>query len=561
MNKNLIASLALTSIVVLTGCSKKISPFSSEYFTTTPTPLEVVGDKVPGTVSGNIPAKFFQKNAEVTITPILVYGDKETTSSPYTLQGEKVRGNNQVISFNNGGSVTLPVMYEYNPEMDKSDLYLAFDVKQGNKTYVLPRVKVGEGVLATPTLATAASIRPAVAADKFQRIINEKHNADIKFLINQTNIRASELKSAELAALNEQIKKAQDAPNKEIQEINISSYASPEGGVQLNTRIAEGREKNTQEYLNKELKKNDIKNFGDLTAEFTPEDWEGFKELVSQSNIQDKELILSVLSMYSDPEQREKEIRNLSSVFDQLAKEILPQLRYSRLTASINVIGKSDEEIMNAFNSDPKTLTVDEMLYCATLTNDNNKKLEIYNKCVEVYPNDYRGYNNLGMCQYNEKEYTAAARNFTKAAQMAPGSSEAKMNQGLIALIEKDYRQANQRFGSAAGAEGLPEALGVYYLNLGDNNAAVKAFGNTKSNNAALAQILTKDYSAAKNTLSAIATPDATTYYLLAVLGARTNNEQMVNSNLRQAVRLDSSLAQKAKNDIEFAKFNISSAL
>lgn len=545
--------------MVLTGCGKKLTEISAEYFSVNPSPLEVVGDKVPATVTGQIPEKFFVKNAEVTVTPYLVYGDKETASAPYTVQGEKVNGNNQVISYDNGGTVTIPVMYAYTPEMDKSELWLDFQVQQGSKTYALPRVKVADGVVSTATLATAATIEPAITSDNFQRVINEKYTADIRFLINQTNIRKSELSSSELANLEQQIAGAQEDDRREIESVNIASYASPDGGVKLNTRIAEGREKSTQKYLDNSFKKNNIKEFGELTADFTPQDWEGFQQLVSESNIQDKDLILSVLSMYKDPEQREREIRNLSTVFDQLAEEILPKLRKSRLTASINVIGKSDEELMEAFNTDPKSLTADELLYTATLTDDNNKRIEIYKACTEIYPNDYRGYNNLGMCQFIAGDYDSAKSNFAKAKKMAPDSKEVKMNEGLCQLMENDLKDANNSFGSAAGVDGLNEAIGVYYMKLGDYNNAVKAFGNTKSNNAALAQIMVKDYSTAKSTLSAIAEPDGTTYYLLAVIGARTNNEQMVLGNLSQAIKLDSSLSNKAANDIEFSKIDISS--
>lgn len=559
MNKKLTFAILLGGSLVLTGCGKKLTEISAEYFSVNPSPLEVVGDKVPATVTGQIPEKFFVKNAEVTVTPYLVYGDKETASAPYTVQGEKVNGNNQVISYDNGGTVTIPVMYAYTPEMDKSELWLDFQVQQGSKTYALPRVKVADGVVSTATLATAATIEPAITSDNFQRVINEKYTADIRFLINQTNIRKSELSSSELANLEQQIAGAQEDDRREIESVNIASYASPDGGVKLNTRIAEGREKSTQKYLDNSFKKNNIKEFGELTADFTPQDWEGFQQLVSESNIQDKDLILSVLSMYKDPEQREREIRNLSTVFDQLAEEILPKLRKSRLTASINVIGKSDEELMEAFNTDPKSLTADELLYTATLTDDNNKRIEIYKACTEIYPNDYRGYNNLGMCQFIAGDYDSAKSNFAKAKKMAPDSKEVKMNEGLCQLMENDLKDANNSFGSAAGVDGLNEAIGVYYMKLGDYNNAVKAFGNTKSNNAALAQIMVKDYSTAKSTLSAIAEPDGTTYYLLAVIGARTNNEQMVLGNLSQAIKLDSSLSNKAANDIEFSKIDISS--
>ena len=561
MNAKHISAIALSGLVLLTGCSKKLNQFSPDYFTVNPNPLEVTGDKVPATVTAKVPAKFFVKNAEVTVTPYLCFEGKEVASQPYSFQGEKVRGNAPVISYENGGSVTIPVMYNYEPDMIKSDLELAFDVKQGNKQYVLPRVKVANGVIATAALADASTVNPALAQDKFQRIINEKYNADIHFLINQANIRDGQLKSTEMLALNQQIKDASGDKSREIEEINISSYASPEGSLDLNTRLAESREKNTQSYLKNQLKKDNVTEFGELTANFTPEDWEGFQKLVSASNIQDKELILSVLPMYKDPEQREKEIRNLSSIFDQLADQILPQLRRSRITASINVIGKSDAEILDLVNTNPSALNVDELLYAATLVDSNADKMKIYDKAAELYPNDYRTYNDLGLTQYKAGDYDAAKANFAKATRIAPNATEPQMNLGLISLMNKDYRQANQKFGAAAGLEELNDAMGTYYLMTGDATAAVKAFGDAKTNNAALAQILAKDYSKAKSTLAGIANPDATTYYITAILGARTNNDAMVNNNLRQAVRLDRSLAAKAAKDLEFRNFNISAIL
>ena len=561
MNSKFFLSVLVGATLALTSCNKKLSEISAEYFTVNPSPLEVVAGKVPATVTGQIPEKFFVKNAEVTVTPYLVYGDQETASTPYKLIGEDVNGNGQTVSYDNGGTVTVPVSFDYVPEMIKSSLVLDFQVQQGKKTYVLPRIKVADGVIATATLADAGAVVPATTADKFQRIINEQYNAEIKFLINQSNVRKSELESQQLADFNSAIANAQGNDRIEVEEVNISSYASPDGKYDFNQRLAGNREKNTKKYLEKSFKDNEIKEFGELTADFTAEDWEGFKELVSKSDIQDKDLILNVLSMYSDPEQREKEIRNLSEVFEQIADEILPQLRRSRLTASINVIGKSDEEIMQAFNSDPKSLNVEELLYCGTLTDDNNKRIEIYKACTENYPNDYRGYNNLGMCQYIAGNYDAAKANFNKAANLAPESAETHMNQGLCDLIDENFDAANEKFGAAAGAEGLNEAIGVYYMEKGDYNAAANAFGDAKTNNAALAQILTKDYSKARNTLAAINEPDANTYYLMAVLGARTNNEQMVLSNLRQAIDKDSTLRDKAANDLEFAKFNITSAL
>jgi len=557
MKKILYSSLAVGSLVLLSSCNGKMGQFKADYFNTNPNPLEVVGQTVPATVTGNIPAKFFKKNATVTITPVLVYGGQQTAANPVTYQGEKVRSNNPVVNYNNGGTVTIPVNYLYTPEMQKSELYLTFNVQQGNKQYVLPQVKVANGVIATAALADAGTVNPATAADKFQRVINDKYTADIRFLINQANIRKGELDSQGVVDLNETLRSAAAAPNQQIEEINISSYASPEGAYDFNHQLAEKREKNTSAYLENQLKKDKITEFGELTKQFTAEDWEGFQQLVAASNIQDKDLILSVLSNVKDPEIREKEIRNLATVFETLADQILPQLRRSHITASINTIGKSDEELARLAQSDPKSLTVDELLYAATLTDDNNRKAQIYEQATRIYPNDYRGFNNLGKAQFINKDYTAAVASLNKAARLAPNSSEVAMNQGLVQLVNKDYNAANRSFSNAAGLQGLGDALGVYYLTQGDNAAAVKAFGSSKSNNAALAQILTKNYAAAKNTLGAIANPDATTYYLTAILGARTNNASMVTTNLDKAIKLDNSLATMALNDLEFANFNL----
>ncbi len=554
--------VALGTALALSSCGKKLGQFSADNFTVNPNPLEVVGQNVPAQITARVPAKFFLKNAEVTVTPYLVYNGTETASQPYSFQGEKVRGNAPVVSYEYGGTFTVPARFAYVPEMAKSELELAFTVTQGKKQYVLPRVKVADGVIATAAMADAATVNPALAADGFQRIINEKYAADIMFLINQANIRANQLNTDAMVELRKEILAAAGDSARVIEELNIQSYASPDGGLDINERLAANREKNTTSYLQGQLKKDKITEFGELTAQFTPEDWEGFQRLVSQSNIQDKDLILSVLSMYKDPEQREREIRNLSNVFEQLADQILPQLRYSRITASINVIGKSDKEISALAATNPSALNIEELLYAATLTDDNATRMKIYETATRQFPNDYRTWNDLGMTQYIARNYTGAQKSFEKAAQLAPaGNNEPAMNLGLIDLLNGKYDRANQRFGSAAGVSALNDALGVYYLKTGDNAAAVRAFGDSKSNNAALAQILTKDYSKAKQTLAGISTPDATTYYLMAVLGARTNNESMLNTNLRQAIRLDSKMADKARKDLEFNGFNLSKAL
>lgn len=561
MNNKLYLTLALGATLMLSSCGKKLGQFSADYFTTNPNPLEVVGEKVPATVTAKVPAKFFVKNATVTVTPYLVFDGQEVASQAYTFQGEKVRGNAPVVSYEYGGTYTIPVSYDYVPAMAKSELQLAFNVTQGGKTYTLPRVKVADGVVATAIMADAATIEPAMSTDAFQRIISEQHAADILFLINVANLRPSELNSEQMKALQQQIVDANAAPNRVIKEINIKSYASPDGAYDFNEKLAEQREINTKGYVEKELKKNKIADFGKLTADYTPEDWEGLQKLISESNLKDKKLILDVLGMYKDPEQREKELQNYIHIYEDLPDVILPKLRYSRITAAIDLVGKSDEEICKLAKNDPKQLSVEEILYAASLTNDNGERMAIYESATKLYPNDYRTWNNLGMTQYVAEKYNDAKRSFAKAADLNGNATDVKMNLGLLDMLEGKYSDANRMFGAAGGQKDLGDALGVYYLKTGDNAAAARAFGDAVNNNAALAQILTKNYTKAKSILDGISNPDATTYYLKAVLGARTNNESMVTSNLREAIKLDNSLVKKAATDLEFANFNISNLL
>ena len=552
MIKKLYLPLLMALVVALSSCNKKMGELSSDYFTTTPQVLEAVAGKVPVTINGKFPEKYFNKKAVVEVTPVLRWNGGEAKGQPAVFQGEKVEGNDQTISYKVGGNYTMKTSFDYVPEMAKSELYLEFNAKIGNKTVTIPAVKIADGVISTSELVenTLQSANPANGDDAFQRIIKEKHNANIMFLIQQANIRASELKTAK--EFNKEVAEVNEAANKKISNIEVSAYASPDGGVKLNTGLAENRESNTTKMLSKDLKKAKVD--APIDSKYTAQDWEGFQELVSKSNIQDKELILRVLSMYQDPEQREQEIKNISSVYKTLADEILPQLRRSRLTLNYEIIGKSDDEIASLAASNPKELTLEELLYAATLTNDNGKKEVIYTKATELFPNDYRAFNNLGKLAYQAGNIDKAESYLKKAAnnQAAP---EVNMNLGLVALAKGDKNAAEAYLGKAAGAKELGETLGNLYIAQGQYERAVNSFGDAKTNSAALAQILAKDYNKAKNTLANIEKPDAYTDYLMAVLGARTNNQSMLTSSLKNAVAKDSSLAKKAATDLEFAKY------
>ncbi len=553
MIKKLYLPLVALLVLAFSSCSK-MGELSPDYFTTNPEVLEAIGGKVPVTITGKFPEKYFKKNATVEVTPVLRWEGGEAKGQPATFQGEKVQGNDQTISYKTGGTYTMKASFDYVPEMAKSELYLDFKIKKGKKEYTIPSVKIADGVIATSELPTVNSANAAYAPDAFQRIIKQAKEAQIMFLIQQANLRASELKSDSLKAFHKQVVAvAGDTKNYKLNNIEISAYASPDGGVELNTTLAENRQNNTEKYMNQQLKKGKIET--EVDAKYTAQDWDGFQELVSKSNIQDKDLILRVLSMYSDPEQRETEIKNISSVYKTLADEILPQLRRARLTANYDVIGRSDEEINAAFDTDAKVLSNDELLYAATLTNDNARKEAIYKKTVELYPNDFRAYNNLGMMAYANGDLATAENYFKQAASKNANAAEANTNLGLIELTKGNVANAETYLSKSTGANTANEALGNLYIKQGQYDRAVQAFGDTKTNSAALAQILAKDYNKAKSTLSAVKNPDAYTNYLMAVVGARTNNADLVKSSMDKVKQQDAALAAKAQNDREFAKY------
>jgi len=537
--------------VLATSCSKKtITPLSNSLFTTNPSPLELVGTKVPVTVNGRFPAKWLDKETTVSVTPVLKYAGGEALGTTYNYQGEKVAGNGIVVNYESGAPITLKSEFNYTPAMKKSELFLRFVFsRKGKSVEGFPDVKVADGVVATQALASAATTTPAYAPDAFQRIIKETYDADILFLIQQAELRSSELNSSNLAAWKDLVKEADDNSRKNLN-VEVSAYASPDGGFELNEKLAEKREQNTTNYLSKEFKKNNVDT--EINAKYTAQDWEGFQKLVQASSLQDKDLVLRVLSMYKDTETREREIKNISAVYSDLAETILPKLRRSRLIANIEVIGKTDQELKSAANSDLSGLSLEELLYAANL--DGVSKEKVYTHVTQKYPNDYRGWNNLGAYYFQNGQSAKAAQAFNKAASAGSRAPEANMNQALISLAEGNTSKAEQLLGSASGASTIGEAMGLLYLQKGEYNKAVQSFGDAKTNNAAVAQILTKNYNKAQQTLDAVAKKDATTYYLAALVAARTNNAAGVAGNLKTALQ-QGVPASEVSNDIEFAKF------
>lgn len=520
--------------------------------------MEAVSGKVPVTINGRFPEKYMKKKAVVTVTPEIRYEGGKATGQSATFQGEKVQGNDQEISYKLGGNYTMKNSFDYVPEMQKSELYLTFQARVGKKEVEVPAVKVADGVLATSTLIkeTAGQGTPADAADAYQYAIKQTKQAQIKYLINQANVRTSELKST---SVQEFVKTLRDIKADQkgfmLENIEVSAYASPDGDLDFNTKLAEKRQNTSSNYVSKQLKANELNTKVD--EKYTAEDWDGFKELLQASNIQDKDVILRVLSMYEDPEEREKQIRNLSAGYKELADEILPELRRARLTINYNLIGRTDDEIKQQYKADAKELSVEELLYAATLTNDANEKKDIYTTTTKQYPEDYRAYNNLASLAYQDGDLAAAKNYLAQAAAKKGDAAEVNANRAFVAMAEGNYDEAQNYLSKATAAKNYNELLGNLQVAQGNYAQAAQSLQGVKTNSAALAQILNKDYTAAASTLSQVAKPNATASYLKAIVSARTGQNAAVISNLKDAIAKDANLKARAAKDLEFvALFN-----
>ena len=556
MKKTFKLIASVMAIAILTSCGTAVVP---PEFKANPDQLAVVGGVIETDITGTFPVKKFGKKAVVTVTPVLVYEGGEVAGKSVTFVGEKAKENGATVYYKEGGKFQAKASFDYIPEMGKNPsaakVVFRYNAKNGKKTVQIPDQVIIEGLNTTSHLAVAEDVKPQVTADKFQRIIQEVQEADIKFLIQQTNLRNSELKSQELKDLHAAIKDADTTANKAINKLEVAGYASPDGKEDLNAKLADARQAKTEKYLQKQLKKAKVN--AAIESNVTAEDWAGFQAAMEASNIQDKELVLRVLSMYTDPEEREAQIKNLSVVFKTIAEEVLPELRRSRLILTTDLIGKSDEEIATLAKNDPAALNVEELLYAATLTNDLGEKAAIYKKAVAQFGNDYRTHNNLGIVCFAQGNVAEARRCYAKALQLEPNNADINYNAGVAAMAENDLAKAEEYLGKAAGTQGdLNTAMGTLYTMKGNYAAAKNAYGNTVSNNAAVQQILNEDYAGARQTLSKVANPNATTAYLLAVVSARTNAREAVYENLKVAIQRDANLKAKAQHDVEFAKYH-----
>ncbi len=556
MKKTMI--LSAVAVAMLTSCGGGLKSLSADNFKVVPNPLETEGGQVQATINGMFPEQYMNRKAVVTVTPELRYTkngvQQAVKGQSATFQGEKVMGNDQTISYLLGGHYTMKTAFPYEAAMQQSDLFLTFDAKVGKKEVKVPAVKVATGVIATSELyhQTVSSAQPCVAPDAFQRITEQKLDANVKFLIQQAELRKSELQSnsvQDFVKLLQQIARDQEGLN--LSNVEISAYASPDGGLKLNEQLANKRQQNTESYVRQQLKNANLE--GGISSEYTAQDWEGFQELVKASNIQDKDVILRVLSMYQDPQEREQQIKNMSQGFRELAEGVLPELRRARMTINYEVIGRDDEQIFNQYQQDASKLSVEELIYAASIANTDREREDILKTTARLYTQDARAYNNLGTLAMQQGNYEEAKRYFQQA-QAVQKLPETSANLGLMALQQGDVQTAENLIAQSSGASGLAEALGNLHLAQGNYALAQQDFGYRPSNSAALAQLLNKDYARAQQTLKNIKNPDGITDYLAAIVQARQENYDAAASFLRSALQKNPGLKTYADKDLELVK-------
>ncbi len=543
--KGLAAAVGAT--VLLTGC-KLIGDLT---YTVTPDPLEMHGDSVKVTITVNIPEKGLHKKASAEITPKI--GDRSFKT--VTIQGEKATGNGQTIPYKAGGTVNYTDVIAYSPDMEHADLMATGNAKKGKKEIDVEPMKIADGTITTPFWVQNDD-KALIGTDNFVRTTEETYSAEINYLKGKSNVRGGEYKDQDVKDMEVWMADAQVNPKKAPKSVNIVSYASPEGEVAKNGELANDRATTGQEAAEKIFKNAGYTNEIKINQQPKGEDWVGFKKLVNASDLEDKAQIIRILEMYNDPTKRDQEIQNLSASYKALEKEILPSLRRSQIVVVYDKIGWSDEELKELSKTKPDTLTVEELLFTASLYEDLGEKMRVYNLVVQYYPEDWRGPNNVGYVYYMQNDLANAQTNLKKANDLNENAVTLN-NLGIIERINGNRDKAAELLNSAVSAG--PEVkynLGIIDIQNGDYAEAIGNMGSENTFNKALAQLLNGDYSAALSTIDA--SSDAETsygYYLKAIIGARQDNLDMVVNNLKSCFAKDSSLKAKAAEDREFIKF------
>ncbi len=569
--------LVLVAALVITGCGGlgKMNKYASTItYTVDPNPLIVKGDTVHVAINGNFPGKYFYKKAQVELTPTIVTGTdgmvetngvwapKSGTESPMKMagfQGEKAAGNYTVVPYETGKSFSYSDQVPYQPAMEQSQLMLKILGKQGKKEKPFDPIKLADGVITTPYLMMNDD-KVIMAKDNFVRVTNHSMSATINYLVASDVVRPTELKDADAKAMADFLKA--NAKNERIVLTGavIDGFASPEGEIKMNDGLADKRDVSGKRWLQGELARNKYakaKNDSMYTLNPRGEDWEGFRSAMQASSFKDKDLVLRVLEMYPDVDKRESEIKNMAATYTEIAEDILPKLRRSEVVLNYDKVGYSDEELAQLSKTSPDSLNVEELLKAAAnAANDVNEQLRIYKECERVHPTDHRASNNIGCIYYGQNKMAEAEAQFQKANSIQDNPISTN-NLAAIVRQKGDRKKAMEMLkkSTSAGPE-VKYNMGLINIQNGDYASANSNMSGTNDFNAALAKLLGGDAAGAQSILQQSADKDsAKGHYLMAIIGARLNNGDLVRNELGMAVKQEPALGDKAKKDLEFRAF------
>ncbi len=561
MDKRHVAPLLLAALLV-SGCGGlgKMNKYVKNItYTVDPNPLIVQGDSVAVNVNGNFPGKYFYRKAQAELTPTITYASGTTPLKMVGFQGDKAAGNYTVVPYETGKSFSYSDKVAYNPAMEQSELMLNILGKQGKKEKPFDAVKLADGVITTPYLVQSDD-KVIMAKDAFQRVTSHSMDAKLNYLINSSQVRPSELSDDDIKAMAAFLKARAKDPNYVFKSVTVNAWASPDGELSLNENLADDRAASAKAWVKSEMNRQKIaagKN--DSLYQLMPrgEDWDGFKAAMQQSTeVPDKDLVLRVLEMYPDVNKREQEIKNMAATYTEIADHILPSLRRSEIRLSYDIQGKTDEQLMAMSRNMPDSLNVEELLFTATLTNDPNEQLRIYKECERVHPRDERASNNIGCIYYAQNKMAEAEAQFQKSNSIKE-TAIATNNLAAITRQKGDRKKAMEMLKKATSAG--PEVkynMGIIDIQNGNYASANSNFSGTNDFNAALAKVLGGDAAGAQRILEASADKDtAKGHYLMAIIGARQNNGDMVRTQLGMAAKMDASMGEKAKKDLEFRAF------
>ena len=548
----------MLAVLLLAGCSlpKMIKTVEEINLEVTPSPVVLQGDDVTIDISGTFPPKYFAKKVTVAATPVLVWDGGEAAFETANYQGEDAAGNGTVVSWENGKSFSYTSTVPYEAAMkDNARLELRMSGAQGDKTGEFPAIELALGVMATQDLVQPDE-QFVIAPDNFQRIMTYVQDVTVNYGYQSSYVKSTEYRDEDWKAAKDLIALAASADSVTILGVATESYASPEGEISLNEDLAMDRANSANKAVTRELGRKKIE-LDEAAVRAMPkgEDWEGFKKAMRESDISDKDLILRVLEMYSDKNKREEEIKNIAKTYKEIEDGILPDLRRSQVAITYTVEGYTDEELIDLAKNNADILTVEELLFAATLFEDLNDQLEVYQNTARVHGDDYRGHNNVGVTLMALGRMKQAEEAFNAAKALAATNGTVNTNLGAVARQNGDTNAAESYYGKASGGSELSYNKGVLAITQGNYGRAISNMGSNTTANLALAKILNDDANGARTTLENSGDDSAITDYLLAVCAARLKDAAGVKKHVEAALAKDPTLRERATNDLEFRDY------